>query len=111
MESGQVESGKDTEDTYLKILQQIIRIAPKEALTIAAEYPSVRSLVQGFERHGELAIENLMVGFSTSAKILIILMTLQKVSDTGSGDRRIGPAASKMLHRIFVGTDPNISLA
>ena len=68
MESGQVECGKDPEDTYLKILQQVIRITPREALAIAAEYRNVRALVQGFETHGELALENLRVSLDNLAE-------------------------------------------
>jgi crossover junction endonuclease EME1 len=61
METGQVETGRDNHDTYLKILQQVIRITPKEAHGIAAKYPTIIELFNAFEQHGSLVLEDLKV--------------------------------------------------
>ena len=68
METGQVHSGKNNEDTYLKILKQLVRITDKEADGIASRYPNVTSLVKAFSDVGPLALENVPV--STFACLL-----------------------------------------
>ena len=61
METGQVVSGKNNEDTYLKILKQLNRITDKEAHGIASQYPNILSLVGAFKTQGPLALENIPV--------------------------------------------------
>ena len=61
METGQVHSGKNNEDTYLKILKQLVRITGKEADGIASRYPNVMALVKAFGELGPLALENVPV--------------------------------------------------
>ena len=61
MESGQVKSGEDKDDTFIKMLQEIVRVTPPIAYGIAAEYPSVLGLVKAFRKHGPLVLEDLQV--------------------------------------------------
>jgi len=59
---GQVKTGDDKEDTYRKMLQQIVRVTPAVASGVAAKYPDVLSLVKGMRKHGACALEDLEVG-------------------------------------------------
>ena len=61
MESGQVRAGEDKDDTFVKMLQEVVRITPPIAFGIASEYPSVVSLVKAFRRHGPTVLEDLQV--------------------------------------------------
>ena len=61
MESGQVKTGEDKEDTLVKMLQEVIRVTPSMAFGIASKYPSVIKLVEAFRRKGPLVLENLQV--------------------------------------------------
>ena len=61
MESGQVKTGEDKEDTFIKMLQEIVRVTPPIAFGIASEYPSVVKLVEAFRKHGPLVLEDLQV--------------------------------------------------
>jgi crossover junction endonuclease EME1 len=59
MESGQVKTGVDAEDTFVRMLQEILRLTSSCAYGIATKYPDVPSLIRGFERNGPLALEDL----------------------------------------------------
>lgn len=61
MESGQVKTGEDKDDTFVKMLQEVVRVTPPIAYGIASEYPSVLSLVKAFRKHGPLVLEDLWV--------------------------------------------------
>ncbi|KAL8822916.1 MAG: hypothetical protein Q9191_006359 [Dirinaria sp. TL-2023a] len=61
MESGQVKTGEDKDDTYVKMLQEVARITLSMANGIAMRYPNVGSLVQGLVDHGPLALEDIKV--------------------------------------------------
>ena len=61
MDVGQVKTGDDKEDTYVKMLQEIVRVTAPIAYGIAAQYPSVVDLVQGFRSEGPTALEDLKV--------------------------------------------------
>ena len=63
MDVGQVKSGIDT---YVKMLQEIVRVTGPVAYGIAAEYPNVHSLVKGFERSGPTTLQDLKVNFLIS---------------------------------------------
>ena len=63
MDVGQVKTGDDKDDTYVKMLQEIVRVTAPIAYGIAAEYPTVVDLVRGFEREGPTALEDLRVVF------------------------------------------------
>ncbi|MCJ1391358.1 hypothetical protein MMC18_004221 [Xylographa bjoerkii] len=59
MDVGQVKTGDDKDDTFIKMLQEIIRVTAPIAYGIAAEYPNVVSLVAAFKEHGPLVLEDL----------------------------------------------------
>lgn len=61
MESGQVRTGEDKDDTFVKMLQEVVRITPAIAYGIASEYPSVINLVNAFRRYGPNVLEDLKV--------------------------------------------------
>ena len=63
MESGQVKTGEDKDDTFVKMLQEIVRVTPPTAYGIASEYPNVISLVEAFRRRGPNVLEDLQVRF------------------------------------------------
>ena len=63
MESGQIKTGEDKDDTFAKMLQEVVRVTPSIAFGIASEYPNVLSLVRAFRKHGPLVLEDLYVRF------------------------------------------------
>ena len=85
-----MKTGDDASDTYAKMLQEIMRLTAPIAYGIAAEYPTVQKLVKGLEKHGPLALEDL----KKSAN-----------KDGAFTDRRVGPAISKRVYKVFMGTD------
>ncbi len=67
MDTGQVRTGADRHDTYLKMLQQIVRVTAPVAHGIAAQYPDVQTLVQAFRDKGPTALQHVKVIFSLSS--------------------------------------------
>ena len=61
METGQVKAGEDKDDTFVKMLQEIVRVTPSIAEGIYSEYPTVISLVSAFRKHGPNVLEDLWV--------------------------------------------------
>lgn len=61
MDVGQVKTGDDKDDTYVKMLQEVVRVTAPVAYGIAAKYPNVMSLVRGFKEEGPTALEDLKV--------------------------------------------------
>ena len=59
MESGQVKAGEDKNDTFFKMLQEVVRVTPPIAQSIASNYPSVIALVKAFRKKGPLMLEDL----------------------------------------------------
>lgn len=59
-----MKSGEDKNDTYVKMLQEVMRVTAPIAYGIAAEYPNVVSLIRGLRRHGPLALEDIEVCIS-----------------------------------------------
>ncbi|EPE35186.1 hypothetical protein GLAREA_10882 [Glarea lozoyensis ATCC 20868] len=91
MESGQVKTGVDAEDTFVKMLQEILRLTSSCAYGIAGKYPDVPALIRGFEQHGPGMLED-----------------LRKVANRNGAvtDKRIGPSISRRVYSIFMGRDP-----
>ncbi|MCJ1314043.1 hypothetical protein MMC25_007723 [Agyrium rufum] len=91
MEAGQVKCGDGKQDTFVKMLQENIRVTAPVAYGIAHEYPNVVKLLRGMKKEGPLLLEN-----------------LQKTAnrDGTLTDARIGPALSKRLYKVFMGLDP-----
>lgn len=61
MEVGQVKSGEDKADTFVRMLQEVNRVTAPMAYGIAARYPSVVDLVRGMRVHGPGMLENVKV--------------------------------------------------
>ncbi len=61
MDSGQIKTGDDADDTFVKMLQEVSRITVPMAYGIATKCPNVVSLVNGFIGHGPLALEDVRV--------------------------------------------------
>ncbi|KAI9821953.1 MAG: hypothetical protein M1827_002535 [Pycnora praestabilis] len=91
MDVGQVKTGNDRSDTYVKMLQEIVRVTAPIAYGIVAEYPSVGSLIRGLQERGPTALEDLKKSANKNGAFT---------------DARIGPAISKRIYKVFLGIDP-----
>ncbi|PLB38037.1 uncharacterized protein BDW47DRAFT_105711 [Aspergillus candidus] len=91
METGQVKSGDNKSDTFIKMLQEVNRITASMAYGIAERYPSVMNLVGGMRREGVSTLEDVKKSANKNGALT---------------NARIGPAASKRLYKVFMETDP-----
>ncbi|KAI1802347.1 ERCC4 domain-containing protein [Daldinia bambusicola] len=91
MEVGQVRTGEDARDTYVRMLQEVTRVTAPIAYGVAAKYPTASQLVRGLEENGPLALENCRKCANR---------------DGAFSDRVIGPAVSKRIYKIFTCRDP-----
>ncbi|CAL3962551.1 hypothetical protein PZA11_000321 [Diplocarpon coronariae] len=91
MDAGQVKSGEDASDTFVRMLQELGQITPSVAYGIAAQYPTVQELVEGLQKAGPLALEDCK---KTTSK------------NGAFSDKRVGPSISKRVHKVFLGKDP-----
>lgn len=90
MDAGQVKSGENATDTFVKMLQEINRITPPIAYGITAEYPSAKKLVEAFEENGK----DILMGLKKSAN-----------KDGMLSDRDVGKKISRRVWNIFMGWD------
>ncbi|KAI8264892.1 Crossover junction endonuclease eme1 [Colletotrichum sp. SAR11_239] len=90
METGQVRTGEDIKDTYVRMLQEIVRVTAPIAWGIATKFETVPKLVKGLEEGGPLVLENIRK--STN-------------KDGGFSDRAVGKSVSKRVHKVFTGKD------
>ena len=88
MDVGQVKTGDDAKDTYVKMLQEVQRVTPAMAYGIANLYPNVRELVRAFKERGQLVLEDVRKGANKDGAVT---------------DSRLGPAVSKRLFKVFMG--------
>lgn len=90
MDSGQIKSGDDAADTFVKMLQEMHHITAPIAYGIAQEYPTAQKLFKGLEEHGPFALED-----------------CRKTANKNGAftDRRVGPSISKRVHKVFTGSD------
>ncbi|PVH84163.1 hypothetical protein DL98DRAFT_485407 [Cadophora sp. DSE1049] len=93
MDTGQVKTGDDAADTYVRMLQEVFRVTPSIAYGIVAEFPTLRGLVKTLEDQGPLALEDCRK--STN-------------KDGAFSDKRIGPAISKKIYKVFTESDPGV---
>lgn len=91
MDSGQVRTGDDAKDTFVKMLQEVQRVTPSMAYGIVEEYKTIRKLVKGFDKHGNMLLED-------------VRKTVNK--DGAWSDKRLGPQVSRRLFKVFMGRDP-----
>jgi len=90
MDVGQVRSGEDAADTYVRMLQEITRVTAPVAYGIAAECPSVSQLVRQLELGGPLVLQDCRKSTNRDGDL---------------SDRTIGQALSKRMHKVFTGRD------
>lgn len=90
MDSGQVRTGDGAADTYVRMLQEVVRVTAPIAYGIAGQFPTVGRLVGGLEAEGPLALE----AIRKSAN-----------KDGAFTDRTIGQAISRRIHKVFTGRD------
>ncbi|KAI4142425.1 MAG: hypothetical protein L6R39_004941 [Caloplaca ligustica] len=92
MDSGQIKSGKDAEETYINMLLANVRVTAPIAYGIATKYPNVSALVRGLEGKGQMALESLKKSANRDGSV---------------ADRNIGPAISRRLYKVFTDRDPS----
>ena len=90
MESGQVKTGEDKADTFVKMLQEVVRVTPAMAYGIAEAYPGVKALVKGFDQKGPLALKDIRKCANRDGALT---------------DGVVGQAISRRLFAIFRGRD------
>jgi crossover junction endonuclease EME1 len=90
MESGQVRTGDDAADTYVRMLQEVARVTQPVAYGVAAEFGTVTKLVKGLEEGGQGRLE---------------MMRKCANKDGAFSDRTLGKAMSKRLWQVFLGQD------
>lgn len=90
MESGQVRTGDGAQDTYVRMLQEIVRVTPPIAYGITSKFPTMMELVKGLQRQGPLVLE----GIRKSAN-----------RDGAFTDRTVGQAISRRVHKVCTGKD------
>ncbi|KAL2374482.1 hypothetical protein BDBG_01579 [Blastomyces gilchristii SLH14081] len=91
MDVGQVKSGEDNRDTYVKMLQEVQRVTAPISYGITSQYPTVAELVRQLKEQGPLLLED-----------------VKKCANRNGAftDARVGPAISKRLHKVFTGLNP-----
>ena len=92
MDVGQIRTGENALDTYVKMLQEVQRVTPSMAYGIANQWKTVTDLVKAFKDEGPLMLEDVRKSAN---------------KDGALSDRRLGPAVSKRLYKVFLGRDPN----
>ncbi|KAK0674536.1 putative crossover junction endonuclease EME1 [Cercophora samala] len=90
MDSGQVRTGTETKDIYVRMLQEIGRVTKPIAVGIAQEYGSISKLKQAMEEEGPLILGTVRKGTNR---------------DGGFSDRAVGQAISRRVHKILLGRD------
>ncbi|UKZ81706.1 hypothetical protein TrVFT333_009478 [Trichoderma virens FT-333] len=90
MESGQVRTGDDARDTYVRLLQEIARVTAPIAYGIVSEFGSVSELIKGLEEGGPLRLESVRKSAN---------------KDGAASDRAVGQAVSRRIHKVFTGRD------
>ncbi|OJJ80339.1 uncharacterized protein ASPGLDRAFT_134836 [Aspergillus glaucus CBS 516.65] len=93
MDVGQVKTGEDRRDTFVKMLQEVNRVTASMAYGVVERYPSVGDLVGGFkDKDGGVGL----------------LEDVKKSANKNGAltDSRIGPAVSRRLYKVFMGLDP-----
>lgn len=90
METGQVKTGEDKVDTFVKMLQEVNRVTAPMAYGITSQYPSAVDLLHAMRKHGPTLLENVRKSANKNGALT---------------DSKIGPAVSKRLYKVFMGLD------
>ncbi|EZF30707.1 hypothetical protein H109_06366 [Trichophyton interdigitale MR816] len=91
MDVGQVRSGDDAGDAYVRMMQEVSRITAPIAYGVATQFPTVGKLVEAFDQGGALLLEDVKKCANKTGAVT---------------DARIGPAISRRLYTIFTSMDP-----
>ncbi|KAF9162063.1 hypothetical protein DFQ26_003886 [Actinomortierella ambigua] len=86
-----IRSGQNAADTWIRALQEISMVTPQVAKSIAAEYPTMRMLYEGYR---------ICRTISDAEGMLADIAILGKT-------RVIGRVISKRVYDVFMGQDPN----
>ncbi|CAG8085637.1 hypothetical protein PENNAL_c0034G10864 [Penicillium nalgiovense] len=92
MDTGQVKTGVDNKDTFIKMIQEVNRVTAPMAYGIASKYPCVADLTRGMRMHGAMMLEDIKKSANKNGSLT---------------NARIGPAASRRLYKVFTGLDPS----
>ncbi|KAI1838418.1 hypothetical protein DTO006G1_3700 [Penicillium roqueforti] len=92
MDTGQVKTGADKKDTFIKMIQEVSRVTAPMAYGIVGQYPCVADLTRAMRMHGPLMLEDIKKSANKNGSLT---------------NARIGPAASKRLYKVFTGLDPS----
>ncbi|KAJ5817635.1 hypothetical protein N7447_007643 [Penicillium robsamsonii] len=92
MDTGQVKTGVDKQDTFIKMIQEVNRVTAPMAYGIAGQYPCVAHLTRAMRMHGPMMLEDIKKSANKNGSLT---------------NARIGPAASKRLYKVFTGFDPS----
>lgn len=90
MDTGQVKTGEDANDTYVRMLQEIVRVTAPIAYGVASEFGTVSQLAWGLEQGGPGRLDQVRKSANREGV---------------SSDRTIGQAVSRRMHKIFTGRD------
>ncbi|GAA5891312.1 hypothetical protein JCM6882_004653 [Rhodosporidiobolus microsporus] len=96
-----IPSGKDLQDTYIKLLASLPRVTEPVAKGIVGEYPTLRALYEAWEacEGGERGRREMLVGIGKGRNI-----------DGTATHRMIGTALSTSIYKILTGQDPSMFL-
>ncbi|KXG47345.1 uncharacterized protein PGRI_012150 [Penicillium griseofulvum] len=92
MDTGQVKTGIDKQDTFIKMIQEVNRVTAPMAYGIAGQYPCVADLTRAMRMNGAMMLEDIKKCANKNGSLT---------------NARIGPAASKRLYKVFTGLDPS----
>lgn len=76
MDTGQVKTGVDKQDTFIKMIQEVNRVTAPMAYGIAGQYPCVADLTRGMRMHGAMMLEDIKVGFSFNLLEILALFRI-----------------------------------
>lgn len=90
MDVGQVKTGDDRTDTYVKMLQEVQRVTPSMAYGIANDFDTVGKLVRAFREEGPLVLQNIRKSANRDGAV---------------SERVLGQAVSKRLCKVWLGRE------
>ncbi|GAA5892947.1 hypothetical protein JCM8208_004132 [Rhodotorula glutinis] len=96
-----VQSGKDLQDTYIKLLASLPKVTEPVAKGIVAEYPTLRELYEAWEAcEGERERREMLVGIGKGRNL-----------DGTATHRAIGKDLSATVYRIMTSRDPDMFIS
>ena len=80
MDTGQVKTGEDKFDTFIKMLQEVNRITAPIAYGIAQQYPNVSHLVHAMHLHGPTTLEDVKVSVLVVSRLLSCFLSFHSTT-------------------------------